>query len=437
MDFAYDDRTQDLRERLLAFMDERVYPAEPVFSEQAEAAEAAGRGWERLPVTAELKAEARRRGLWNLFLTGKSAAAVRTWEAVSTPGTGRAESLLPDPPLTNLQYAPLAEITGWSGALAPEALNCAAPDTGNMEVLAEFGSPEQKERWLRPLLEGTIRSAFCMTEPAVASSDASNIATTISKTGDGYVINGRKWWSSGALSSDCKIFVVMGVTGEGADGHGRHSMILVPRDTPGVEIRRGMRVFGYTDGTHGGHAEIDFTDVHVPAENLIAGEGEGFAIAQARLGPGRIHHCMRQIGAAERALDLMCQRALSRTAFGKPLADQGVIQEWIAESRVRIEQARLLVLKTAWLMDTVGNKGAHTEIQAIKIVTPAMAEWVIDRAIQAHGAGGVSQDFPLAHLWASARSLRFADGPDEVHKRSLARRELRKTAAARTTSRSE
>jgi acyl-CoA dehydrogenase len=436
MDFAYDDRTQDLRERLLAFMDQYVYPAEPVFTEQAEAAETAGRGWERLPVTADLKAEARRRGLWNLFLTGKSAEAVGKWEAA----TGKTESLLPDPPLTNLQYAPLAEITGWSPALAPEALNCAAPDTGNMEVLAEFGSPEQKERWLRPLLEGTIRSAFCMTEPAVASSDASNIATTIRKTSDGYVINGRKWWSSGAMSSDCKIFIVMGVTGEGAagngPGHGRHSMILVPRDTSGIEVRRGMRVFGYTDGTHGGHAEIDFTDVHVPAENLIAGEGEGFAIAQARLGPGRIHHCMRQIGAAERALELMCQRALARTAFGKPLAEQGVIQDWIAESRVRIEQARLLVLKTAWLMDTVGNKGAHTEIQAIKIVTPAMAEWVIDKAIQAHGGGGVSQDFPLAHLWASARTLRFADGPDEVHKRSLARRELRKTAA-RTTARSE
>ena len=416
MDFAYDDRTQDLRERLLAFMDERVYPAEPVYEEQVEEAEAlptsGGRMWERVPVTAELKAEACRRGLWNLFLTGKSAKAVSSLYP----------ALLPDPPLTNLQYAPLAEITGWSAALAPEALNCAAPDTGNMEVLAEFGSPEQQERWLRPLLEGTIRSAFCMTEPAVASSDASNIATTITRTSDGYAINGRKWWSSGALSSDCKIFIVMGVTGEGSDGHGRHSMILVPRDTPGVDIKRGMRVFGYTDGTHGGHAEIVFSNVHVPAENLIAGEGEGFAIAQARLGPGRIHHCMRQIGAAERALDLMCQRALDRTAFGKPLAEQGVVQEWIAESRVRIEQARLLVLKTAWLMDTVGNKGAHTEIQAIKIVTPAMTEWVIDKAIQVHGGGGVSQAFPLAQMWASARSLRFADGPDEVHKRSLARR---------------
>jgi acyl-CoA dehydrogenase len=425
VEFAYDDRTQDLRERLLAFMDEHVYPAEAVFAEQAQAAAAAGLPWERLPVTAELKAEARRRGLWNLFLTGRSAEAVRKWEAA----TGAQTSSLPDPPLTNLQYAPLAEITGWSPALAPEALNCAAPDTGNMEVLAEFGSPEQQERWLRPLLDGAIRSAFCMTEPAVASSDASNIATTITADSDGYVINGRKWWSSGAMSSDCKILIVMGVTGETADGHGRHSMILVPRDTPGVEIQRGLSVFGYTDGPHGGHAEVVFDQVKVPSENLIAGEGEGFAIAQARLGPGRIHHCMRQIGAAERALDLMCKRAASRTAFGQALAEQGVVQDWIAESRVRIEQARLLVLKTAWLMDTVGNKGAHTEIQAIKIVTPAMAEWVIDKAIQVHGGGGVSQAFPLAQMWAGARSLRFADGPDEVHKRSLARRELRKPRA--------
>ncbi len=416
MDFGYDAKTLDLRKQLLTFMEERVYPAEAVFAEQVEAAAAEGQVWERMPVTADLKAEARSRGLWNLFLTGKAATAVSKLDS----------SLLPDPPLTNLQYAPLAEITGWSPALAPEALNCAAPDTGNMEVLAEFGSPEQQERWLRPLLEGTIRSAFCMTEPDVASSDATNIATTIAPYGDGYVINGRKWWSSGAMSSDCQIFIVMGVSAEIADGHGRHSMILVPRDTPGVTIKRGMRVFGYTDGTHGGHAEVVFDNARVPRENLISGEGDGFAIAQARLGPGRIHHCMRQIGAAERALELMCTRAVSRTAFGKPLAEQGVIQDWIAESRVKIEQARLLVLKTAWLMDTVGNKGAHTEIQAIKIVTPAMSEWVIDRAIQAHGGGGVSQDFPLAHLWASARTLRFADGPDEVHKRSLARRELRK-----------
>ena len=422
MDFGYDARTLDLRKQLLTFMEERVYPAEAVFAEQVEAAAAQGQGWERVPVTADLKAEARGRGLWNLFLTGKAAAAVGKLDS----------SLLPDPPLTNLQYAPLAEVTGWSPALAPEALNCAAPDTGNMEVLAEFGSPEQQERWLRPLLEGTIRSAFCMTEPDVASSDATNIATTITRDGDGYVINGRKWWSSGAMSSDCQIFIVMGVSGEsasGTTGHGRHSMILVPRDTPGVTVKRGMRVFGYTDGTHGGHAEVVFDNVKVPKENLFSGEGDGFAIAQARLGPGRIHHCMRQIGAAERALELMCTRAASRTAFGKPLAEQGVIQDWIAESRVRIEPARLLVLKTAWLMDTVGNKGAHTEIQAIKIVTPAMAEWVIDRAIQAHGGGGVSQDFPLAHLWASARTLRFADGPDEVHKRSLARRELRKATS--------
>ena len=418
MDFGFDARTVDLRKQLLTFMDERVRPAEAVYEEQAEAAAAQGRPWERVPVTADLKAEARSRGLWNLFLTGKAATAVAALDP----------SLLPDPPLTNLQYAPLAEITGWSGALAPEALNCAAPDTGNMELLAEFGSPDQQEQWLRPLLDGTIRSAFCMTEPDVASSDASNIATRITPDGDGYVINGRKWWSSGAMSSDCKIFIVMGVTGDAAGGHRRHSMILVPKDTPGVTVKRSMMVFGYHEGTHGGHAEVLFDDVRVPRENLLAGEGDGFAIAQARLGPGRIHHCMRQIGAAERALELMCRRAVSRTAFGKPLAEQGVIQDWIAESRVRIEQARLLVLKTAWLMDTVGNKGAHTEIQAIKIVTPAMAQWVIDRAIQAHGGGGVSQDFPLAHLWASARTLRFADGPDEVHKRSMARRELRKAA---------
>jgi|HubBroStandDraft_5_1064220.scaffolds.fasta_scaffold24479_2 acyl-CoA dehydrogenase len=416
MDFGYDARTLDLRKRLLAFMDERVYPAEAVFEAQVEAAVRGGHQWERAPVTEELKAEARSRGLWNLFLTGKAASAVANLAGAS----------LPDPPLTNLQYAPLAEITGWCPTLAPEALNCAAPDTGNMEVLAEFGSPQQQERWLGPLLDGMIRSAFCMTEPDVASSDAMNIATTINRDGGGYVINGRKWWSSGAMNPGCEIFIVMGVTGGAAEGHGRHSMILVPRETPGITVKRGMTVFGYTDGTHGGHAEIIFDHVHVPAENMIAGEGEGFAIAQARLGPGRIHHCMRLIGAAERALELMCLRATSRTAFGKTLAEQGVIQDWIAESRVRIEQARLLVLKTAWLMDTVGNKGAHSEIQAIKIVTPAMAEWVIDKAIQAHGGGGVSQDFPLAQLWASARSLRFADGPDEVHKRSLARRELRK-----------
>jgi acyl-CoA dehydrogenase len=406
MDFSFDDRTEDLRKQLLAFMDEHVRPAESVFEEQVAEMEAQGRGWERPAIIDDLKARARSLGLWNLFLTHRS------------EGAG----------LTNLQYAPLAEITGHSPAIAPEALNCAAPDTGNMELLADFGNEEQQAQWLKPLLDGEIRSAFCMTEPDVASSDANNISTSILRDGDIFVINGRKWWSSGAMDPRCKILIVMGKTNPDGPRHRQQSMILVPRDTPGVTIKRGMRVFGFTDGTHGGHAEIEFKDVEVPAANLIAEEGDGFAIAQARLGPGRIHHCMRQIGAAERALELMCRRVTERTAFGRPLAEQGVIQDWIAESRVRIESARLLVLKTAWLMDTVGNKGAHTEIQAIKIATPAMAQWVIDRAIQAHGAGGISQDFPLAHLWASARTLRFADGPDEVHKRSLAWRELKKYA---------
>ncbi|HUA28073.1 MAG TPA: acyl-CoA dehydrogenase family protein [Streptosporangiaceae bacterium] len=404
MDFGYDDRTEELRGRLLAFMDSHVYPAEKVFADQVADAAAAGRHWERPPVIDELKAQARSRGLWNLFLAHHPA------------GAG----------LSNLQYAPLAEITGHSPAIAPEALNCAAPDTGNMELLAEFGSAEQQQRWLRPLLDGEIRSAFCMTEPDVASSDATNISTRIERDGDEYVINGRKWWSSGAMDPRCQILIVMGKTEPGAERHRQQSMILVPRDTPGVTVERGTRLYGFDDGPHGGHAEVEFRDVRVPTANLISGEGDGFAIAQARLGPGRIHHCMRLVGAAERALELMCRRATQRTAWGGPLADQGVIQDWIAQARVRIESARLLVLKTAWLMDTVGNKGAHTEIQAIKIATPAMAEWVIDRAIQTHGAGGVSQDFPLAYLWANARTLRFADGPDEVHKRSLARRELKK-----------
>jgi acyl-CoA dehydrogenase len=415
VDFGYDTRTEELRDKLLAFMDSHVYPAEQTFAEQVAAAEASGDIWHRPAVIDDLKAEARSQGLWNLFLT------VRTHkdqiaEIAEKHGAG----------LTNLQYAPLAEITGRSGAIAPEALNCAAPDTGNMEVLAEFGTAEQIERWLLPLLDGEIRSTFCMTEPDVASSDATNIATRIERDGDEYVINGRKWWSSGAMDPRCKLFIVMGKTDPHAERHRQQSMICVPPDTPGVTVKRSMRVFGFTDSTHGGHGEVQFSDVRVPAANLIAGEGEGFAIAQARLGPGRIHHCMRQIGSAERALEAMCRRATSRIAWGKPIADQGVVQDWIAESRVRIEQARLLVLKTAWLMDTVGNKGAHAEIQAIKIAVPRMTEWVIDRAIQAHGAGGISQDFPLAAAWAGARSLRFADGPDEVHKRSLARRELRK-----------
>jgi acyl-CoA dehydrogenase len=403
MEFAFDARTEELRGQLQAFLDEQLLPAEPVFEEQAAKLASEGRGWERPPVMDDLKAKARRRGLWNLFLAGHP------------EGAG----------LSNLQYAPLAELTGRS-FLAPEALNCAAPDTGNMEVLAEFGTDEQKKRWLRPLLDGEIRSAFCMTEPDVASSDATNISTSIVRDGDVYVINGRKWWSSGAMDPRCQVLIVMGKSNPDADRHRQQSQILVPRDTPGVQIERGMNVFGYTDGTHGGHAEVVFADVRVPVTNVISGEGEGFAIAQARLGPGRIHHCMRQIGAAERALELMCRRVTERVAWGKPLAEQGVIQDWIAEARVQIEAARLLVLKTAWLMDTVGNKGAHTEIQAIKILVPRTTEWILDKAIQAHGAGGVSQDFPLAALWAHARTLRLADGPDEVHKRSLARRELRK-----------
>jgi acyl-CoA dehydrogenase len=403
MDFGYDARTEDLRGQLQAFIDEHILPAEAIFEEQAAKLASEGRGWERPPIMDDLKAKARNRGLWNLFL------------AHHPEGAG----------LTNLQYAPLAELSGRS-FLTPEALNCAAPDTGNMEVLAEFGTKEQQERWLRPLLDGEIRSAFCMTEPDVASSDATNISTSIVRDGDVYVINGRKWWSSGAMDPRCQILIVMGKTSPEADRHRQQSQILVPRNTPGVDVQRGMNVFGYTDGTHGGHAEIVFTDVQVPVENVISGEGEGFAIAQARLGPGRIHHCMRQIGAAERALELMCRRVSERVAWGRPLADQGVIQDWIAESRVRIEAARLLVLKTAWLMDTVGNKGAHTEIQAIKILVPQTTEWILDKAIQAHGAGGVSQDFPLGALWAHARTLRLADGPDEVHKRSMAHRELRK-----------
>jgi acyl-CoA dehydrogenase len=404
MDFAYDARTEELRAKVNAFMDEFVYPNEQRYADEIESAEDE---WSEPPVIAELQREARARGLWNLFLPH------------SEDGAG----------LTNLQYAPLAEIMGRSPGLAARAMNCAAPDTGNMELLHDWGNDEQKARWLKPLLDGEIRSAFCMTEPAVASSDASNIATRMVRDGEEYVINGRKWFSTGAMSPHCAIFIVMGKTNPEAERHRQQSMILVPRDTPGVQVSRGMRVFGNTDGSHGGHADITFTDVRVPAANLISGEGMGFAIAQARLGPGRIHHCMRQIGAAERALELMCRRVLDRTAFGKKLAEQGVIGEWIAESRVRIEQARLLVLKTAWLMDTAGNKGAHTEIQAIKIGVPAMTEWVLDKAIQAHGAAGLTQDFPLAGLWIGARSLRFADGPDEVHKRSLAQRELKKYVA--------
>ena len=409
MDFSNDATMEQLREELLSFMEERVYPAEPVFAEQLAELEDPW-AWTRVPVLAELRAEARSRGLWNLFLPGEG-------------GAG----------LTNLQYAPLAEITGRSAHLAPAALNCSAPDTGNMELLAMFGTDEQKKTWLEPLLDGEIRSAFAMTEPDVASSDATNISTRIERDGDDYVINGRKWWITGAMNPEAKILIVMGKTDPSEQRHRQQSQILVPRDTPGVVVTRGMNVFGYDDRDHGGHAELEFVDVRVPATNLIGNEGDGFAIAQARLGPGRIHHCMRSIGVAERAIELMCDRASDRVAFGKPLAEQGVVRDWIAESRVRVEQLRLLVLKTAWLMDTAGNKGAHTEIQAIKIATPKTVEWILDKAIQVHGAGGVSQDFPLASAFAGIRTLRFADGPDEVHKNALARNELKRRAAARAS----
>jgi acyl-CoA dehydrogenase len=400
MDFALDSHTLELRESLMEFMDSHVHPAESVFAEQLAALENRW-AWDSVPIVAELRTEAHRRGLWNLFLPGEH-------------GAG----------LTNLQYAPLAEITGHSMHIAPAALNCAAPDTGNMEVLAMFGSPEQNQRWLEPLLNGEIRSGFAMTEPDVASSDATNIATRIERDGDDCVINGSKWWITGAMNPNAQVLIVMGRSDPNAARHAQHSMVLVPRDTPGLEIKRGMEVFGYDDHSHGGHAELSLTDVRVPSSNLIGGQGHGFAIAQARLGPGRIHHCMRSIGVAERAIELMCQRANQRTAFGRPLAEQGMIRDWIAESRVRVEQLRLLVLKTAWLMDTVGNKGAHTEIQAIKIATPSAVEWILDKAIQIHGAAGLSQDFPLAEAFAAIRALRFADGPDEVHKNALARSEL-------------
>ena len=406
MDFEFDAQTADLQQRVRTFLDEEVSPAEPIFEQQLAESDDPW-AWSRVPVLAELRDKAKTQGLWNLFLPGDN-------------GAG----------LTNLQYAPLAEITGRS-FLAPAALNCSAPDTGNMEVLNEFGSAEQQEQWLKPLLRGEIRSSFAMTEPDVASSDATNIATRIERDGDEYVLNGRKWWITGAMNPDAKIFIVMGKTDPTAERHRQQSQILVPRDTPGLVVKRGMEVFGYDDHDHGGHAELEFHDVRVPASNLIAGEGQGFAIAQARLGPGRIHHCMRSIGLAEKAIELMCARAEGRVAFGKPLSGQGVIRDWIAQSRVRIEQLRLLVLKTAWLMDTVGNKGAHTEIQAIKIATPETVQWILDKAIQLYGAGGLSQDFPLARAYAGIRTLRFADGPDEVHKASLARNELRRQAEAR------
>ena len=399
MNFEYSDKVEALRGRLMAFMDEHVYPNEQTYHDEIEAAED---HWALPPILEALKAKAREAKLWNLFLPD------------SARGAG----------LTNLEYAPLCEIMGRS-PLAPEVFNCSAPDTGNMEVIERYGSDAHKARWLEPLLAGEIRSAFAMTEPAVASSDATNIQARIERDGDDYVINGHKWWISGAGGRNCKILIFMGKTDPAAEKHAQQSMILVPMDTPGITLIRPLTVFGY-DHAPEGHWEMTFEDVRVPASNLLLGEGRGFEIAQGRLGPGRIHHCMRLIGVAERSLEAMCERVLNRVAFGKPLAEQGTIREAIANSRMEIEQARLLTLMTADRMDKVGNKAARAEISMIKVVAPNMALTVIDRAMQAHGGAGVSADFGLAHAWAHARTLRFADGPDEVHRRTVARLELRK-----------
>jgi acyl-CoA dehydrogenase len=396
MDFEATERSRELQARLADFMAERVYPAEEVYARQLEEA---GDPHSQPAVMEDLKAAAREAGLWNLFLPD------------AEHGAG----------LTNAEYAPLAEIMGRS-PIGPEAFNCSAPDTGNMEVLHMFGSPAQQERWLEPLLEGTIRSAFAMTEPDVASSDATNIRLRIDADGDEWVLNGRKWWTTNALHPNCRILIVMGKTSPDAPRHQQQSMVLVPLDAPGVSIVRGLRVFGFDDQE--GHGEVAFDDVRVPRENLIGEEGGGFAIAQARLGPGRIHHCMRIVGIAERALEMMCARALSREAFGAPLSERSNIQDWIAEARIELEMLRLLTLKTAWMMDTVGNRHARTEIAAIKVAAPNIALTIIDRAIQVHGGAGVSQDFLLAWMYAHVRTLRLADGPDEVHKRTIARGEL-------------
>ena len=401
MEFSPSPRCQELQAQLTQFMDAHVYPAESVYGEQMAAS---GDPHHHPPIMEELKAEARRRGLWNLFLPHKT-----QW----TDG------------LSNVDYAPLAEIMGRS-PIASEACNCSAPDTGNMEILTMFGTPEQQEQWLQPLLEGEIRSAFAMTEPAVASSDATTIECSIRREGDDYVIDGRKWFISGAMHPHCQILIVMGKTDPEAPAHRQQSMVLVPMDTPGVTVLRNMFVFGYDDAE--GHVEMTFEGVRVPVSNLLGEEGGGFAIAQARLGPGRIHHCMRTIGAAERALELMCRRAHARSPFGRPLSEQGVVQTWVADARIAIDQARLYTLYAAWLMDTAGNKAARTEISGIKVAVPNMALEVIDHAIQTHGAMGVSQDTPLAGMFAWIRALRFADGPDEVHRMSIARRELRRWA---------
>lgn len=395
MDFAYSPKVRELQKKLQQFMDDYVYPNEALYHEQLQA-----NRWAQPPIMEELKEKARRAGLWNLFLPE------------SPRGAG----------LTNLEYAPLCEIMGRSH-IAPEVFNCAAPDTGNMEILDRYGTPEQQKEWLEPLLAGTIRSAFAMTEPDVASSDATNIQCSIRRDGDFYVINGRKWWTSGILHPNCKLIIVMGKTNPEAPRHQQQSQVLVPRDTPGVKIVRHLPVFGYDDAPHG-HGEVVFEDVRVPVQNILLGEGRGFEIAQGRLGPGRIHHCMRLIGLAERALDAMCKRVKRRVAFGKPLAEQTVTLERIAEARIRIEQARLLVLKAAYMMDTVGNKAARKEIAMIKVAAPNMALQVIDWAIQAHGAAGVCDDFGLAYAYAGARTLRIADGPDEVHRNQIAKLEL-------------
>jgi acyl-CoA dehydrogenase len=397
VNFELTDRTKDFRERLQAFFDERVYPVE---REYVEAVRAAGTPHHYPPLMDELKEEARRRGLWNLFLPDEEHGA----------GLGQVE------------YAPLAELMGRT-MIGAEACNCSAPDTGNMEVLHQFGNEQQKERWLRPLLDGEIRSGFAMTEPDVASSDATNIALRMERDGDDFVLNGRKWWTTGVMHPNCRILIVMGKTELEAPVYAQQSMLLVPLDTPGLEIVRSLPVFGYEDPE--GHGELRFTDVRVPQSNVIAAPGAGFLIAQARLGPGRIHHCMRAIGAAERALELMCARADERETFGKPISTRSNIRDWIAEARIEIEMARLFVMKTAWLVDTVGGKNARIEVAGIKVAVPNIALKVIDRAIQVHGGAGVSDDFPLAWMWAHMRTLRLADGPDEVHKLSIARRELR------------
>jgi acyl-CoA dehydrogenase len=398
VDFQPSAKAEEYLHRLSSFMDSDVYPAEAVYEQQMHEQVRDGWGHELPPIVEELKVRARQAGLWNLFLPDESGLSVT-------------------------DYAPLAELTGRSPHLAPEALNCSAPDTGNMEVLHMFGTEAQKRDWLEPLLEGSIRSGFAMTEPAVASSDATNIETSIETDGDDYVINGRKWWTTGAMDPRCRILILMGKTDPEADVHRQQSMVLVPMDTPGVTIERNLTVFGYTEQP--GHAEISFTDVRVPRSNLLAEEGMGFAIAQARLGPGRVHHCMRAIGMAERALDMMCDRALGRVAFHRPLAAQGVVREWIARSRLAIDQARLLVLHTAWVIDNRGAKAARQQIAGIKAVVPQMALDVVDRAIQTYGGAGVSQATPLAEMWAGLRTLRLADGPDEVHLRDVGRLELK------------